>query len=161
ESKRDLARLHALCTLDGMDVLQPALLEKALADSSPGVRRHAVRLCETRFRLSKRLGSAIVNLAKDPADPQVRMQLAYTLGEWEARPGGRVWGPLGVKHESDRYLLGAVMSSVNKKNLDDMLVAFMWLSTDQAPPPALVSYLLEMGQALGNPGVTAKLLKKA
>ena len=41
EGKRPLARLHALCTLDGLGQLTPPLLIEALRDPSPGVRRHA------------------------------------------------------------------------------------------------------------------------
>src|SRR5262249_27111782 len=46
KSERPLARLHALCTLDGLKALTPELLRAALGDAHPGVRRHAVRLCE-------------------------------------------------------------------------------------------------------------------
>src|SRR5205823_444511 len=44
--KRPVARLHALCTLDGLGALDAGTLRAALADPHPGVRRHAVRLCE-------------------------------------------------------------------------------------------------------------------
>jgi len=45
-SKRPLARLHALCTLDGLGALSAAVLRPCLSDAEPGVRRHAVRLSE-------------------------------------------------------------------------------------------------------------------
>ena len=48
-SARPLARLHALCTLDGLNALTPESWQ-GLADAHPGVRRHAVRLCEGHFR---------------------------------------------------------------------------------------------------------------
>ena len=90
ESKRPLARLHALCTLDGLDALKRAVLVKALADAHPGVRRHAVRLCEGRLDKSADLEAALVQLVTDP-DAQVRMQLAYTLGEWDDPCAGWHW----------------------------------------------------------------------
>ncbi len=48
-SPRSLARVHALCALDGMKALTPDLVNKALSDPHPGVRRQAVRLAETRL----------------------------------------------------------------------------------------------------------------
>src|SRR5207245_4058914 len=50
ESTRPLCRLHALCALDGLGSLTPALVRQALKDAHPGVRRHAVRLCEGRLK---------------------------------------------------------------------------------------------------------------
>ncbi|HZU38360.1 MAG TPA: PVC-type heme-binding CxxCH protein, partial [Gemmataceae bacterium] len=79
ESHRPLARLHALCTLAGLHGLTTNVLLKALADPHPGVRRHAIRLCEGRFSQSPELGERLLQLLDD-ADPHVRMQLAYTVG---------------------------------------------------------------------------------
>src|SRR5439155_26924889 len=45
ECQRPQARLHALCTLDGLGALTAPVLKKALDDAHPGVRRHVVRLC--------------------------------------------------------------------------------------------------------------------
>ena len=39
-----VARLHALCALDGLGALDEAALLRRLADAEPGVRRHAIRL---------------------------------------------------------------------------------------------------------------------
>ena len=79
KSSRPLCRLNALCTLDGLEALTPALVRQALKDAHAGVRRHAVRLCEGRFREAPALGDALLALVED-AEPQVRLQLAYTLG---------------------------------------------------------------------------------
>ena len=56
DCQRPLGRLHALCTLDGLNALTPALLRRALTDAHPGVRRHAVRLCEGRLAKVARIG---------------------------------------------------------------------------------------------------------
>ncbi|MEO7649619.1 MAG: PVC-type heme-binding CxxCH protein, partial [Bryobacteraceae bacterium] len=42
-----VGRLHALWTLEGLGKLDPALIEQALRDTSPGVRENAVRLAES------------------------------------------------------------------------------------------------------------------
>jgi putative membrane-bound dehydrogenase-like protein len=157
ESQRPLARLHALCTLDGLDALKPALLLKALSDPQPGVRRHAVRLCEGRFDKSPDLGPALLKLVDD-ADTQVRMQLACTLGEWDDPRAGAALGRLAASSAGDRYLTAAVLSSVNGKNLDAVLLAA--LKSGKGPQPAgLVENLLRLAGALGNTSATAMLLK--
>jgi putative membrane-bound dehydrogenase-like protein len=154
ECQRPLARLHALCTLDGLDALSPAMLMKGLADPHPGVRRHAVRLCEGRFDKSPEIGPALVKLVAD-TDAQVRMQLAYTLGEWDDPRAADALGKLAAASAGDRYLTAAVMSSVNKKNLDGVLLAAL----RGAPPAGIVENLLRLAGAFGNTSATATLLK--
>jgi putative membrane-bound dehydrogenase-like protein len=109
-SRRALARLHALCTLDGLAALGAEVLVRALADEHPGVRRHAVRLSESLLGSNPALGKALLNLVEDP-DPQVRLQLAYSLGEWDDPRAGRALGRMAVRAADDPYLSAAVMSS--------------------------------------------------
>jgi putative heme-binding domain-containing protein len=154
ECQLPLARLHALCTLDGLDALTPAMLLKGLADSNPGVRRHAVRLSEGRFDKSPEIGPTLAKLAGD-GDAQVRMQVAYTLGEWDDPRAGEALGRLAAASAGDRYLTAAVMSSVNKKNLDAVLLATL----RGAPPAGVVENLLRLAGAFGNTSATATLLR--
>ena len=49
-SSRPETRLHALVVLDGLGKLTPAMVQQALADAHPGVRRVAVRLARGTFR---------------------------------------------------------------------------------------------------------------
>jgi putative membrane-bound dehydrogenase-like protein len=156
--QRPLARLHALCTLDGLNALTPVLLRRALADAHPGVRRHAVRRCEGRLAKSPELGRDLLKLLDD-ADPHVRMQLAYTLGEWDDARAGDALGQLAVRDAGDRYLTAAVMSSVNRQNLGRVLLAVM-KGSGKAPPPApLLESLLRLANALGDTKALATLLK--
>ena len=97
QSKRDVCRLHALCALDGLDALTPATLTKALADPNPGVRRHAIRMCESRFAKDPQLGQRVATMASDP-DLQVRMQAAYTLGEWDDPQAGTALARLAAEN---------------------------------------------------------------
>ena len=73
------ARLHALWTLDGLDALEPSIVEQALSDKSPYVRASAVRLSEPYLGTGS-MATAVLKLADDPTWT-VRRQLAATIGE--------------------------------------------------------------------------------
>jgi putative membrane-bound dehydrogenase-like protein len=157
-SQRPLCRLHALCTLDGLQALQPALLRRALADTHPGVRRHAIRLCESRLAQTPELGNDLLKLVTDP-DPQVRVQLAYSLGDWDNPQAGQALGQLILQDAGDRFLSAAVMSSVTKKNLDALLLAVL-ANDKQSPPAVLTQNLLRLADTLGSTKTLADLLVK-
>src|SRR5205085_11644484 len=109
---RPQTRLYALCTLAGLSALKPEVVRQSLTDAHPGVRRHAVRLAEP---LLAELGPQLLPLVGD-ADAQVRMQLAYTLGEWHDPRAGAALGELAGRAAGDPYLTAAVLSSVTKNN---------------------------------------------
>jgi len=158
QCERPLGRLHALCTLEGLQALSAALLSRVLDDPHPGVRRHAIRLCERQLSKSKELGDGLIKRLAD-ADPQVRMQLAYTLGEWDDARAGDALGQLALRDAGDRYLMAAVMSSVHRKNLDRVLLTVMKGSEKTPPPAALVESLLRLANALGDSRAMVPLLK--
>ena len=84
ESKHAVGRLHALSALDQLDLLPPNLLEKALSDEHPGVRRWAIVLSEKYARQHPQL-VAEVCMHENDRDPRVNMQVASTITEWEGR----------------------------------------------------------------------------
>jgi len=157
DCQRPLGRVHALCTLDGLNALTPALLRRALTDPHPGVRRHALRLCAKHLAKSPELGAELVKRVGD-ADPQVRMQLAYTLGEWTDARAGEALGQLALRDAGDRFLTAAVMSSVNRQNLDRVLLTVMKSGEKTPPPAALVESLLRMANAVGDTKAMVALL---
>jgi putative heme-binding domain-containing protein len=159
ESARPLCRLHALCTLDGLNSNRPAVLERALADAHPGVRRQAVRLSEARLNEVPELGAGLMKLVADP-DSQVRLQLACSLGEWNDLRAGRALGRLALKDGNDPYLLAAIMSSVNEKNLDQVISALSVKDRELAVPKELSENLLRMAIALGHRHSLATLLNE-
>jgi len=156
-NERPLARVHALCTLDGINALTPAIVQKALADKHPGVRQHAMRLSEPFVNKSPELGAALLKLIDD-ADLPVRLQLAYTLGEWDDPRAGQALGQLAVKNSGDRFITAAVMSSVHKKNLDAVLLAVMSADPKGPPPAVLLENLLRLANALNDSKALVKLL---
>ena len=103
-SERALARLHALCTLDGLGALRAGIVAEALADEHPGVRRHAIRLSESLVNSHPALSAALLKLLDD-TDPQVRMQLAYSLGEWKDPRAAVALGRMALEYADDRRLL--------------------------------------------------------
>ena len=149
------ARLHAICTLDGLAALTPDVLIKLIPHPHPGIRRHAVRLAESRLEKHARLGPALLDLVGDK-DPQVAMQLACTLGAWNDPRAGRALGQLATAHAHDPYLSAAAMSSA-LPNLDQMVSAV--LQEPSGPPPALVKQLLGMATSVGNRRAAARFLE--
>lgn len=81
-SARPAVRAQAAAVLDGLKALTPESLRDALQDEDPRVRRHAVRLSETRAMSSPDLLEACLQLSSDP-DFTVRYQLVLSLGEWD------------------------------------------------------------------------------
>jgi hypothetical protein len=79
QSPSALGRLHALWTLEGLNELEPALIESALSDSEAGVRENAIRLAEPHLKDEPALAAATLKLEKDPS-AKVRFQLLCTLG---------------------------------------------------------------------------------
>jgi putative membrane-bound dehydrogenase-like protein len=142
-----LGRLHALCTLDGLHALKPELLEKALGDAHPGVRRHAVRLSEDPAARSPRVEGAVVKLAAD-ADPMVRVQVAYTLGCFDGGAPAAALGHLLRQGSHDPYLTAAALSSLGRKNVGR--VVDMVLAGPGDVSPALTQNLFQSALGFGD-----------
>jgi putative membrane-bound dehydrogenase-like protein len=113
---RSLARLHALCTLEGMGVLKPETLRHTLHDAHFGVRRHAVRIAATGLVNADDLAP----LARD-ANAGVRLELAATLGEFDDPSAARTLATLAADSANDSYIVANVFSSLNQGNIDDVL----------------------------------------
>jgi putative membrane-bound dehydrogenase-like protein len=151
-SPRPLARLHALCTLDGLNALRPEIVSRGLADEHPGVRRHAVRLSESLLATAPALGAALLKLADDP-DPQVQLQLLYSLGEWRDPRAGQLLARLALRHADNPYLSAAAFSSAVPH------VEAMLAELQREPSPArtkLLGQLRKLAAAIqADPSLTA------
>jgi putative membrane-bound dehydrogenase-like protein len=141
-----LARLHALCTLDGLQAVDAELLRENVG-VHPGIDRQIARLSEPLLDRSPELATAIVKLAETD-DPQLLMQLAYSLGEWHSPEAGRALGRLARRSAGAKagnglssltgttFFHAAILSSANQDNL-----------------PGLAETTLEQGKELADPGV--------
>ena len=100
------ARLHALCAVYGLGQLSDDLVKTACRDPHPEIRRHAIRLSESRPALLTQL----VNLVDDPS-AVVRLQLACSLGEFNEPEAGKALAKIMVHDASDLDIRSAVFSS--------------------------------------------------
>lgn len=156
-SESPLGRLHALCTLDGLGQLRPEIILAGLKDSHPGVRRHAVRLAEFQLNQSNPLSSAVAKLAADP-DVTVRMQVAYSLGEWKDAAAGAALAAIANSDAKDEIVLAAVLSSANESNIGSLTAQLL---NSQQPPTTLIQRLLATAFGLGNKGGVNRIVSTA
>jgi putative heme-binding domain-containing protein len=136
-SSRATARLHALCTLAGLGQLtaeRADLLLACLSDEHPAVRCHAIRLAEPLLKDTSKLLSACLRLADD-ADPQVRQQLAYTLGECHDEQSATTLAKLLIDNAPERLIVAAAISSLHKDNIAAVFGAISKENTTQPPLP--------------------------
>ncbi len=139
-----LGRLHALCTLDGLDALALTTLTGALTDQHAGVRRHAVRLAAQR-RLDVQ---TLAPLAEDP-DPKVRLELACTLGNLTDPSLGKLLLRLAVDGKDNRFVNAALCSSLNERNIGGVFAAALDAEGVQHRSPAFWRQLFAQVAALG------------
>jgi len=157
---RPQTRLQALCALDGLNALGVELIKRALEDKHPGVRRHAVRLAE---RFVDKPGELVTQLGKmtDDADSQVRIQLAYSLGEFTGEDAIAALANLAVAHTDDEYLVAAAMSSLGKNNVRPFMRRVLSLSASRQsePPVRLLSALLQIDSIANDTQIWSDLLQ--
>ena len=107
-----MSRLHALCTLDGLDAADNPTLVAAIDDTHPTVRRHAIRISERNETMLPAMQKRV-----DDDDPHVLLQLAYSLGESSNPLAIKVMADIALKHSNDTLLRAAIVSSLNKANV--------------------------------------------
>ncbi|MCA9134079.1 MAG: HEAT repeat domain-containing protein, partial [Planctomycetales bacterium] len=127
DSESPQARLHALWSLEGLQVLADADLRTAMADADPHLREHAIRLIERRLGENAEWLPQVVAAAADE-DARVRFQAAFTLGEVNDPRATSALATLVRRDAADALLRTAVLSSVSHST-----VAFLMdLLQDQA-----------------------------
>ncbi len=155
---RPETRLHALCILEGLGGLTPSAVLVALRDAHAGVRRHAIRLSEPFLASSSEMGPALLAMIDD-SDPQVRLQLACSLGQWLDPRSGSAVARIAMHDPADAYLAAAALSSLGRENLAGALET-AFADEKNAPPMPLGSQLLALAIALNEtvalPGAMAR-----
>jgi putative membrane-bound dehydrogenase-like protein len=153
-SPRGLTRMHALCTLDQLGAVRKELLNDAFKDADLGVRQQAVRLAG-RYFTDLPGADMVASLAGDQ-DPHVRLQLAYSLGEWPS--SGAALATLARADKDDPHLTAAVTSSLNAKNLAAFARAVLDRPGPDGPPRQLVRDLMASADGIDNGASLNELL---
>lgn len=119
-ARAPVTRLHALWTLEGLAALELPTVQRALSDRDARVRAAAIRLYEPWLRTGNQdVLERLAALVGDPA-PEVRLQLAATLGAAPPPGADRVLASLlaGAGHQP--YLIAAAISGLNGREVDFM-----------------------------------------
>ncbi|NOZ39904.1 MAG: hypothetical protein GXP24_06730 [Planctomycetes bacterium] len=156
-SPQPLARLHALCTLEGLDAITPEILLVALADQHSGVQRHAIRIAEPIAGANPQVLAVATELVSS-ANAKVRQQLAYSLGEWPDEKSARTLARLMIQDHADIYLTAAAMSSISEQNIEVLLQTVLTHS-DMGSQGRLLNRLVEQAIAFGSDAVARESLR--
>lgn len=157
-AERPQARLHALCTLDGLEALSPEELLTGMRDPHAGVRRHAIRLSEQLVNQDERIGDRLLELVEDE-DPQVQLQLAYSLGEWMHGDAGTALGQLAVRHRQDALFSAVIASSIHRGNVANVLAAA--LESSGKSDNAALSHVLRLVGPVADKSTLLEVLRTA
>jgi putative membrane-bound dehydrogenase-like protein len=145
QGRSDVARIHALWTLDGLGGLGAADIARALRDGHAAVRENAVRLAEARVGASQDLLSHVLRLADDP-DDRVRFRVALTLGETEDPRAIDALASIARRDGAQQWMRAAILSSVRERS-NEFLRAFV------ASPPSSrtvrAAVMQDLGQLFG------------
>ena len=112
-SKSPLGRAHAMAALDGIQRLEAGLLIAAFRDTSPEVRRTALRLWGSR-EVKREQREAFWELRRD-SDPAVRQQLAFSLGQIPFGPDRQVpavYIQLALRDSADPWARFAILAGL-------------------------------------------------
>lgn len=154
ESHSPLGRMHALYALSGLGELHPPDLLTALADADDRVREHAVRLSEPfldRATAAPALTDKLLTLAGDPS-PQVRYQLAFTLGETRDPRRLDALATIARHDAADRWTRAAVLSSLAEGSAEMFDRVTAWFAaghTGPVPGEGEYEFLRQLVEVLG------------
>ena len=111
-------RLQAMWTLEGMNAIEPAIVEKALGDTSPAVRSGAVRISERWLREpGHSIHAAVLKKTTDP-NWSVRYQLTASLGELPREARLAPIAAMLEKYGEDQIIVDAAVSGLAGRESD-------------------------------------------
>jgi putative membrane-bound dehydrogenase-like protein len=105
-------RVRAMYVLRSYGALTEEDVVTGLDDESAEIRRHAVRLSESFSEPSGELQRKLAKLTRDP-DPEVRYQLAFTLGTWDWPGRTGALADLARRDSRDPWMRAALMTSLH------------------------------------------------
>jgi putative membrane-bound dehydrogenase-like protein len=143
------ARVLALWSLLGLHEMAEDDLELSLADKSPEIREHAIRLSEPRLDASPKLLERVLAQGYDP-HARICLQVAFSLGETKDPRTISVLAEIARKNVSDRWIRTAVLSSV--ANTADRVFIELLRDTKFAESGERIELLTELAQIVGARG---------
>lgn len=148
-AKLPQVRLQANCVLDGLSSLSIDAVLSALKDAAPGVRLQATRHAEKFAAAATPPTDALIGLVNDD-DAQVRMQLAYSLGQFDDPRVGEALLGLMQKAGGDAHAKSAALSSLTIKNVDQAVSAFFKHHFNTTDADAFGMNLLSIATKIGS-----------
>ena len=142
DSPREVARIHALWTLEALGGLETADLVTALSDRDGGVRENAVRLAE---QTAGRDVLARLLAMVDEADDRVRLRVALALGEVDDPSVVNGLAALARRDGAAPWMRAAILSSVKDRS-NEFLRAFTSLPS---APDVKAAVMQDLGQIFG------------
>ncbi len=104
------AVVHALWTLEGFNATDAGILEKALHNSTPGVRENAILIAELHLNDFPQLEKELLALQNDPS-AKVRYQLLCTLGNLHDGLSQSAQQKILMKDVNDKWVQVAALAS--------------------------------------------------
>jgi mono/diheme cytochrome c family protein/HEAT repeat protein len=146
-------KLHALWTLDGIDAIEPATIEKALTDTNSDVRAAAIRISERWLREpNSPMAASVLKLIADKSFT-VRRQLAASIGEMPAAARVAPLTTILTNDGNDEIIVDAAVSSL--KGLEAEVLDRMLQARAGAKPPAAAVEMLAAAVVKGGDQMTA------
>ena len=134
------ARLHALCTLNGMEKLKTEILVNASKDQDWRIQRIALRFAEKNIADNQEIQKAVLEQVEN-SPIQLQYQLAITLGECNTSEAGEALGKIAVKHFDDHWMRAAILSS-SLEHSETILDQLLINPSDQSSWSDIVSHLI-------------------
>lgn len=150
---QQLARFHALWTLEGMNLLEPELLFKLLEDNSLWVRTTALRLLEPfaqRDRnIQQNLGRKLSAIWKDAPIGQV-LQISLSAYTLDPKTAHALLANIADQYDTSALIRDAVISSLENHEFE--FLTMLWNASSWQTSTPGKQILLEM--------LTASIIKK-
>jgi putative membrane-bound dehydrogenase-like protein len=159
KGKTPQARVHALHALAPLAGTKDKFLKEALKDPDPRVLEHVLRLCESsKPDLKRDLSSYEVWDLRRNADPNVRIQLAYSLGriatattDMNNRQNGEaaVFVQLALKDGADPWMRLAILAGMKPEHSGIVASSLAGSQSFRSQPegPAFVQAVAELAAA--------------
>lgn len=110
-STSPVGRVHAMYAIAGLGSLPTDVLLARLDDPQPEIRIHALRLAEATTSDEPEVRAKLISMIDD-ADPQIRQQLAFSLGSFSGQQRNNALARLMILYGANTAMRSAIQSSL-------------------------------------------------